>query len=60
MPVYQYKCSCGKEKEEFLPMSEYKKSMLCECGEKMKKIVSAPSLSGFNSLGQSKNGDKES
>ena len=56
MPLYDYGCpSCGAEKEVQHPMSEIGKiEVLCEdCGKQMKKMLSAPTLIGFDDVGRS-------
>ena len=56
MPLYDYGCpSCGKEKEVQHSMSEIGKiEVLCEqCENKMKKMLSAPTLIGFDEIGRS-------
>lgn len=42
MPVYEYKCSCGKTKEQWKPMSECALVETCTCGEPMRKFFSKP------------------
>lgn len=56
MPLYDYKCpSCGSEKEVQHMMSEIGKvEIICEsCGTQMKKMLSAPTLIGFDDVGRS-------
>ncbi len=56
MPVYDYKCpECGYEKEVQHSMSEIGKiEVLCDhCGARMKKMMSAPALVGFDNIGRS-------
>ncbi len=58
MPLYDYGCSaCGTEKEVQHPISEIGKvEVLCSnCGQKMKKLLSAPMLVGFDDVGRSVN-----
>jgi len=33
MPVYEYKCDCGRAVERMYPMSNIPKFVKCECGE---------------------------
>jgi len=40
--IYEYRCRCGKEKDVVKPLSEYSTPEVCECGENMRKIISAP------------------
>lgn len=58
MPRYQYKCECGRREEAFLPMSECNKVISCECGRKMKKVITAPAIGGMDNLGRSRNTEK--
>lgn len=56
MPLYDYGCpSCGNEIEVQHSMSEIGKiEILCDsCGNKMKKLLSAPTLIGFDNVGRS-------
>lgn len=56
MPLYDYSCpSCGSEKEVQHSMSEIGKiEVECNtCGTAMKKMLSAPTLIGFDEVGRS-------
>ena len=56
MPLYDYSCpSCGSSKEVQHSMSEIGKiEVICEsCGTQMKKMLSAPTLIGFDDVGRS-------
>jgi len=56
MPLYDYGCpSCGSEKEVHHSISEIGKiEVVCDtCGGKMNKLLSAPSLIGFDDVGRS-------
>lgn len=53
MPTYDYSCECGKTKEVLKPISQYDSIEVCECGKEMVKGLSAPTIIGMNSLGQS-------
>lgn len=56
MPLYDYKCTgCGIESEVQHSMSEIGKIEInCDtCAEPMKKMLSAPSLLGFDNVGRS-------
>lgn len=44
MPIYEFRCGCGCEKEVILSLEEYDQPQICECGEVMQLKVS---LSGF-------------
>jgi len=56
MPLYDYKCtSCGLEKEVQHMMGEIGKiEIVCDsCETQMKKMLSAPTLIGFDDVGRS-------
>jgi len=56
MPLYDYGCpSCGEEKEIQHSMDEIGKiEITCSaCGSKMNKMLSAPTLIGFDDVGRS-------
>jgi putative FmdB family regulatory protein len=56
MPLYDYECSnCGTQKEVQHSVSEIGKiEVLCgECNKPMKKMLSIPTLIGFDSVGRS-------
>lgn len=56
MPLYDYGCpSCGEENEVQHSMSEIGKiKVTCGgCGSQMKKMLSAPTLIGFDDVGRS-------
>lgn len=56
MPLYDYGCpSCDEEKEVQHSMSEIGKFIVTcnSCGTQMKKLLSAPSLIGFDDVGRS-------
>ena len=40
MPIYEYKCRCGKEKEAFIPFSDSEDAQICGCGDVMLRKVS--------------------
>lgn len=46
MPIWKFKCKCGKEKEELVLYSE--EEVICECGNKMERIFT-PSHARINS-----------
>jgi len=46
MPVYSYKCNCGKEFDRFLPLKDYLQEQLCICGSVAKKILKPTFVSG--------------
>lgn len=39
MPVYEYYCTCGCERDEILPFAEFNRPQVCECGEAMKRKI---------------------
>ena len=39
MPVYVYRCSCGKEQELFRPVSQHTKTVGCDCGGEAKQVL---------------------
>jgi len=56
MPLYDYGCpNCKAQKEVQHPMSEIGKiEVVCDtCGVKMKKMLSMPTLLGFDDVGRS-------
>ena len=56
MPLYDYSCpSCGLNKEVQHSMSEIGKiKVACDaCGATMKKLLSTPTLIGFDEVGRS-------
>jgi len=44
MPIYEYKCKCGSEREVKLPFAESDKAQTCVCGEVMQRQMSAPNF----------------
>ena len=46
MPVYEYKCSCGKRFDRYLRLADYDKPQTCECGQVAVKQLSAPAVRG--------------
>ncbi len=56
MPLYDYSCpACGEQREVQHSMNEVGKiEVLCaNCGERMKKQLSMPTLIGFDNIGRS-------
>lgn len=56
MPLYDYGCpSCGTDREVQHSMNEIGKiEVTCDaCGHQMKKLLSAPTLLGFDDVGRS-------
>lgn len=44
MPVYDFACDCGKQQSVTIGISENIKAIVCECGEQMKRVYSAPAV----------------
>lgn len=44
MPLYEYKCGCGKEVLIEKPMSMVSQSERCSCGEIMRRVYSPPHI----------------
>ena len=40
MPIYEYRCDCGTEREIKLPFSEAEKKIKCDCGQVMRRKFS--------------------
>ena len=42
MPVIEYKCECGEQKQEFFwPSEAVPESMLCRCGKPAHRVISS-------------------
>jgi len=46
MPIYEFKCECGRRKDKLLKLEEYATPQHCECGALMTKQFSAPAVRG--------------
>ena len=44
MPLYEFKCECGEEKEILLSFQDADQPQTCECGKVMRKKVSLSSF----------------
>jgi len=45
VPIYQYKCKCGKKFEEFRTFADYRTATFCpKCGQEADKLISTPNL----------------
>ncbi len=44
MPLYEFMCECGNEKDILLSFGEADQSQTCECGEVMQRKVSLSSF----------------
>jgi len=42
MPIYEFCCECGKEKEVILPVQERNELQICVCGKAMQRKMSVP------------------
>jgi len=54
MPIYQYRCDCGQNKELILPISERNNPRYCECGKEMGRVMELPFPALFPSTGRDK------
>lgn len=53
MVTFDFKCKCGIVLIDKL-VKKHDEIVLCECGKKMKKCISAPNIGGMDNLGRSK------
>ena len=44
MPIYSYKCSCGRAFDRILPLARYAEPQTCECGQVAAKVLVAPAV----------------
>ena len=44
MPMYEFKCDCGRRVDKFLKMADYNTPQTCDCGRVMARQLSAPSI----------------
>jgi putative FmdB family regulatory protein len=44
MPIYEYHCECGKEREVKLFFKDANQPQICECGKTMRRKMSAPNF----------------
>lgn len=44
MPLYEYYCTCGCERDEILPFAEFDRPQVCECGKTMHHRMSVSSF----------------
>jgi hypothetical protein len=52
MPLYSYACQCGKKDDRYVRLCDFEKlahNQFCECGKKMRKLVTVPVLAGLDS-----------
>jgi len=51
MPLYEYDCECGKQKEILLSMQEGSQPQVCVCGKEMRRKMSVPRPAIFKPTG---------
>lgn len=44
MPIYEYKCECGRKFDRVLPLARYDEKQECSCGKIAEKQLSAPMI----------------
>ena len=44
MPMYEYQCECGEEKDMLLSFQDVAQLQVCKCGKVMQKRMSASSF----------------
>lgn len=44
MPIYEYYCECGCERDEILPFADFDKPQVCGCGMTMEHKMSHTSF----------------
>lgn len=44
MPLYEFKCTCGKRVEEFFMVKEEKRCRCIVCGEMMQRVYTPPAV----------------
>lgn len=52
MPIYDYKCNCGKLVKDRL--AKWDEKVKCECGQVMQRLLSAPKAGNMDKYGRSK------
>jgi len=52
MPIYEYKCECGREDEILLPLGKDLKAVNCQCGRMMMRKFSVPYPAIFRQTGK--------
>lgn len=50
MPVYDYKCECGKTRTQTVSIKQSEFRAVCDCGKDMKRVYGAPTIK-FNGSG---------
>jgi putative FmdB family regulatory protein len=46
MPIYNYECACGNAYERDYPITDFPRSIKCECGKWARKIISRTQVHG--------------
>ena len=44
MPIYEYRCECGRGEDKLLPLSERDEPQVCSCGKTMQRLMSVASF----------------
>ena len=52
MPLYEYRCECGKRRNVVLPISERNTMQICNCGKTMERKISVPAKAVFIPTGK--------
>lgn len=52
MPIYEYRCGCGKEKEVLRSFAECDQPQICVCGKVMLRRMSVPLPAIFTPTGK--------
>jgi hypothetical protein len=48
--LYEFNCKCGNTYEEFFHVDDCPESILCECGQEAKKIISLSGIQADNKV----------
>jgi len=48
MPLFEYKCDCGKKIEVLKQFASAKKTERCSCGSQMTRLMSTPAIRVFD------------
>jgi len=56
MPIYDYKCKCGREFNRLLTIDKRNNEIKCQCGKVADRSISTPTLIGFDKNGSSNKG----
>lgn len=55
MPLYEFKCECGKIFTKLITIEKRNDSVECKCGKQANRAITTSNLHGFDKLGRSKN-----